>query len=914
MRPINFTYIILALLVVFSGCRKDEKSERQVTVEPSGDPKVEVVGGVTGFVVDEEGTPVSNASVRVYNHELTTNDNGIFYLNNQRLNRNQSVVHVEKDGFFDGFKSFIPAVGKKSFIKIAMVNRREADLFSSNEGGTISIGSGAELRVPPNAIVYQDGKDPYNGQVYVYSHWYNPGDPDLGVNMPGNLSGITMNEDEVQLGTYGMISVELETSEGRALQLADEATATLSFPVDNSLEPPNSIALWSFDEWDGVWQEEGQAQMVDGFYTAEVSHFSFWNCDAPFPLVNIEGRIVSNQKPVANFPVTIRTFNLMAGYGSTDSEGYFRGKVPKDELLTLNVRHCNETIVTHEIGSFTEDMDLGDIEVDVENFLTIIQGRLIGCFNDPLQSAYGLLKSGDKVEQVITPIANQTNLDGTFSTIVSGCQNGNYTLQFFDPENIKSSEIFDISPDLEFHDFQDVRICDGVEEFIQYSVDGELAPLLTEADVYFSNEEKLIIRGGATGGFESFDIDIFATSSGVYTPSSVSVQGSVGPSNPELQMRCGDHLNNAFTCSEFNVTITSFTNFVSGTFSGVLYVSQDSLGGHTSEFDEFSIEGSFNIEIDESVTTGEISGILWFDENSNNVRDDDEDREIRPQSVNLRKVSGIDVDLFPSYLNTHNNAYKFTDLLPGTYVVRVYNREDYEIVISGVGSDERDSDFAIDGNFYVSDERVINTNEEIENVDLGFVIPEGLGCGNFSVFGCAPNITIVTNVIGGLPPYTASFDGQSVTSTENPILTLTTGGFVEIQMEDAIGNKCQVGEFVNSYNNTVFGLVWQDVEGTTPNVFDSGDIRLNEILVRLLNESGELIAEGVTSNGNYFIRNIPPGNYFVEIALPANLDILDVMVDEPFGNDINKSTGRSDVIVVGDCNSSIRINAGLTSI
>jgi len=381
-------------LFTAAGCRKDEKREVPTVIDPTGDPTIEVVSGVTGLVTDEDGNPISNATVSVYNKDVSTDENGIFYVNNEGLRQINSAVTVKKPGYFDGFKSFIPAVGKKSFIQLQLIDRGDPNSLLSSEGGIVDIGGGGVLNLPANSVVVKDGGEPYSGDIQIFTHWYDPTDPDLGISMPGNLLGVLEDESEVQLATYGMIAVELESPNGIPLQLADNAKATLRFPVSDILNAPNTIPLWSFDESDLVWVQEGEAVLEDGYYVGEVSHFSFWNCDAPFPLIMLEGRILDGGNPVTNFPVTITTEGLLSAQGYTDNEGVFRGKVPKGENLLLTLRHCEQTVLSQELGSFEADENLGTIDADLNTFITTVTGRMVSCEFEPLQSAYGLLRSG----------------------------------------------------------------------------------------------------------------------------------------------------------------------------------------------------------------------------------------------------------------------------------------------------------------------------------------------------------------------------------------------------------------------------------------------------------------------------------------------------------------------------------------
>ena len=49
---------------------------------------------------------------------------------------------------------------------------------------------------------------------------------------------------------------------------------------------PETINLWYFDEENGYWKEEGQAIKDGNKYVAEVTHFTWWNCDILFDAID----------------------------------------------------------------------------------------------------------------------------------------------------------------------------------------------------------------------------------------------------------------------------------------------------------------------------------------------------------------------------------------------------------------------------------------------------------------------------------------------------------------------------------------------------------------------------------------------------------------------------------------------------
>jgi len=154
-----------------------------------------------------------------------------------------------------------------------------ANVEVNGDGGTIETNDGAKVTFGSNTIIDSNG-NLYNGSVSVYAHWYDPTSEDLSLTMPGDLRATDALGNEVQLATFGMLAVELETPDGQPLNISEGNTAELTFPLEELADgAPNEIPLWYLDEESGIWKEEGQATKVGNTYVGEVSHFSFWNCD-----------------------------------------------------------------------------------------------------------------------------------------------------------------------------------------------------------------------------------------------------------------------------------------------------------------------------------------------------------------------------------------------------------------------------------------------------------------------------------------------------------------------------------------------------------------------------------------------------------------------------------------------------------
>jgi hypothetical protein len=275
----------------------------------------------------------------------------------------------------------------------------------------------------------------YTGTVNVFAHWLNPSQQDkTQLTMPGNLLGIDSAGHLNALVTYGMVAVELQSPSGQLLQIAPNKKATIQFPIPTSLEAnaPNNILLWYFNETNGVWQQEGRAIKNANNYVAEVSHFSFWNCDYPFPLVNLKVQMLNTQlQPLVNMPVEISRVNNLADVriAYTNAEGFINGLVPASASLQLKaIMPCTqERVLAKAIATANNDVDAGSFMVELPQYGVVINGTVKKCNGNPVTKGRVMI-IGSGGNNVVA-IAN-----GSFSKAGLACPAANAAMIAIDEE------------------------------------------------------------------------------------------------------------------------------------------------------------------------------------------------------------------------------------------------------------------------------------------------------------------------------------------------------------------------------------------------------------------------------------------------------------------------------------------------
>jgi hypothetical protein len=380
----NFSFLVFGIFLLIS-CRRDDNSG----LNPSVDDKTEVQAGVSGIVIDEKGLAVEGAQVKCGSSTTTTDRYGIFRFNSISISKNNGFVKVEKIGFFKAYRNFVASAGRLNQVRIRLLPKAVNVTITSGAGGSVTLPDGAKMTLPANAVTDLSG-NAYTGPVSVSMTWINPTDPNLPDVVMGDLRGITTGGEERGLETFGMIGVELKGSSGQDLKVKSGQKADLSFPIPASLasNAPATIDLWHYDETKARWVQEGKATKSGTNYIAQVSHFSFWNCDAPFPLIEFCAKLVDDAtgKPLNNLGVKIVRPNGSSAYGRTDSSGNICGKIPKNESLVLQVLNpCNESSGSVNIGPFTSNTSLGLIKVNVPTVnKVVVTGTVTDCNNVPL--------------------------------------------------------------------------------------------------------------------------------------------------------------------------------------------------------------------------------------------------------------------------------------------------------------------------------------------------------------------------------------------------------------------------------------------------------------------------------------------------------------------------------------------------
>jgi len=389
--PILKSLILMALvLFVFSACDDDDPTVPQVNT-----------GIVSGTVYAAARSVLPGVTVTIGTQSAETDADGKFVI--YGVDAGTAVkVDFSKDGHVGNQKVITVNKGKTTFID-STLKTPMSSTFASTVGTQLMDGY-TEITIPENAFVI--GSTPFTGNVRAEYRYYDPTSADNLNAFPGNFVGVQTDGSETMFESYGFIYASFTDAANPAtqLQLGEGKTAELLSYIPYNLvgNAPATIPMWYYDEESGKWMEDGVATRVGNYYQGNVSHFSYWNFDAPIVVedqATLTGRVVSaeSKAPISGAQVVATGIDY-AGYTRvySDTDGLFSITVKASSQVTLRAfSGVNSSPVSAPINTPASGatQDVGDITIADLSFT--ITGRLLDASNQPITTGYGQLTQVD---------------------------------------------------------------------------------------------------------------------------------------------------------------------------------------------------------------------------------------------------------------------------------------------------------------------------------------------------------------------------------------------------------------------------------------------------------------------------------------------------------------------------------------
>lgn len=383
----NLLFVMTALaMTVLVSCKSDDDKGGGGTGGGGTTPLVGVMktSDLTGFVRDSDGNPLQGVKVSTGTVETVTDIKGGFKVASVNVVEGRTVVRFSKVGFFDVVRSMendskdeweVVLVSKvNSSIAVSKTSRSEDAVEMATDGGM-------KVKLPSDAYRVDGTDQPFNGKVKTDMLFLNPDDDNFREMMPGgDLAAVDASEQDVQLVSYGMVDVNMTTEDGKKLQLREGKEAELTFPIPESLKDktPDEIPLWSFDETDGLWKEEGVARLENGVYVGKVKHFSWVNLDWPESRATLKGVV----KDESGRRIAYQRIHVGQTTCTTNANGEYSLFVPSNTEFSVWVASSDYADYTPEVKHDIPAIEAGvvytqDITLPSLCYLsgTIVDGR-----------------------------------------------------------------------------------------------------------------------------------------------------------------------------------------------------------------------------------------------------------------------------------------------------------------------------------------------------------------------------------------------------------------------------------------------------------------------------------------------------------------------------------------------------------
>lgn len=336
----KITHLLLATAFFISGCGGGSTSSTSTTNQTSivNESQKAIQSGQVKDI--STGAGLAGVKVSLGTVSTKTDKNGFYTLSNLDENK-EAVINFEKKGYLPGsthikLKSLSgDNTPSSNYLEYSM----NADDYQYTYESTQGL-SNAHVNIDASVSYINTDGTPYNNTIAVEITKLGNNEETLIAAFPGVFKGINTNGVLVQFETYGLISLSLKDNNGDALQFADGKTGILIFNNTASQAKSNIIPLWYYDYAQGLWIEEGYAELqADGSYRGEISHPGTWSLSQPIETEPgiYRGRILSQDgTPMSDVRLYAIGDNWMSSDLSTDQDGVFEIEVNPGSSFKLS--------------------------------------------------------------------------------------------------------------------------------------------------------------------------------------------------------------------------------------------------------------------------------------------------------------------------------------------------------------------------------------------------------------------------------------------------------------------------------------------------------------------------------------------------------------------------------------------------
>ena len=476
-RKIVFKHLLylVFLLALVSSCNRDNRDDSVIITEVIDEPEIVNNGSLFGKVIDENLDPISDVRITSSESIQLSDEFGFFQFNNERFNKLGSWIIAEKPGYFQSSKKIFSIGNTTDNISLTLIKKDAPWSINSNQNTSVNTVDNVMLEFPDDAFQTTDGQS-YNGEVLFYSKWIDAKSEDFFDLMPGSLSGINMEQQEVGINSLGVLIMEVESTNGEKLFLKENKEVTVSIPTSTiqTVISPASNSIWLSPNDFDFWIESEEALLKGDAYEITLSNIQNITIGEGYEQVYVYGKLVSNditleKKSVPSTKVIITDDqDVPLTFDFTDNEGNFSALVPRNEINKIHTYdQCNNRINVQDVMSFDIEENLGEVVVEINSNTTSIIGSVFDCNGIALSNVVCLIENGAQT------IAIKLGKAEDFSLNILDCSDEDLSFRFLNLNNYEESDAFQ-KPRETYINCNDITICDQKRQStISFLINGQ---------------------------------------------------------------------------------------------------------------------------------------------------------------------------------------------------------------------------------------------------------------------------------------------------------------------------------------------------------------------------------------------------------------------------------------------------------
>lgn len=291
-----------------------------------------------GLITDNNGKPLSGATVTLGTASTFTTPDGTFNLRTKTVKVTGFTITCSKSGYFTVTKRLIP---NSSFVSatISLPEIEIVDIIERAQNDTIEK-SRCTLLFEPNS--FMRGTTEYNANAQCAFHVLDGQNAGYTLSCDGN--GINDNPqssafNRTYFSSLGHYRIAVLDNDGKPLALRQSKTITMLTPVPPSLSSaPADCPLWYYDTETQMWMRKGNAvyDQSQNVYVSSLDRIGTWMLAFEDETGIISGTITCGNAPVKGILVNAGIRTVV-----TDSLGQYSAIAPVGQHIVVVERVLN---------------------------------------------------------------------------------------------------------------------------------------------------------------------------------------------------------------------------------------------------------------------------------------------------------------------------------------------------------------------------------------------------------------------------------------------------------------------------------------------------------------------------------------------------------------------------------------------